>query len=85
MLRQKQKEWNRKIIIIAALIVIPLLTAIRCWRVASYETHQMGMKEYSRQIVEAQGEHRQEIINARSEYLSGLRGPDGLYHETNNF
>ncbi|MFA5020532.1 MAG: hypothetical protein WC517_00490 [Patescibacteria group bacterium] len=90
MLRQSREkmDWKKReqrIIIFVALIVIPLLAAIYCWLIASYEAHRAGMAEYSRQIIESQGEHRREITDSRLEYLSGLRGPDGLYHEVNNF
>jgi|GEM_PF-5972821 len=63
MLRQSREKLDRKkreqrIIIFVALIIIPLLTVVYCWRAASYETHRAGMEEYSRQIIESQGNHR---------------------------
>ncbi len=79
--RKKEKtRWERMIIVIVVLAIIPLLGVIDHWRKANSD-RQLEIREYFQQAVE---EHQQENKDLGLEYLSGMRGPDGLYHKTHD-
>jgi hypothetical protein len=76
----KRIKRERKIIAAVLLATILLLGVVDHWRKANSD-RQLEIREYFQQAVE---EHQQENKGLGLEYLGGMRGPDGLYHQIND-